>query len=123
MCFFFCVGVWSKFLASFVVTSAGDAVQSHGGGQIVIGKFTDDLMRFVALLVLDQFVSFQCDGALDLATVQRFLVELFAQLKLDAAALERGHRVVRVLVTVFLQVNGRADGVAHFAQHQTNAYK
>lgn len=79
-------------------------------------------MRLVTLLLVDHFVAVQGDDAAHLAPVEGLLLELFAQLELDRGALEGGDGVEDVLIAFLDQLDGRADGVAHFAQNQTDAY-
>lgn len=79
-------------------------------------------MRLVALLLLHQLVAVQLDDALHLAAIEGLLVELLAQLELDGRRLERGDGMEGVLVAVLGQFHRRADGVAHFAQHQADTY-
>lgn len=96
--------------------------QTTYGDQRAVGELAHNGVRLVALLLLHQLVTVQRDDALHLAAVQRLLVELLAQLELDGGGLERGHSVEGVLVALLGQLDGRADGVAHLAQHQADAY-
>lgn len=91
------------------------------GNQFGGAEFPDDLVRLVALLLLHQLVTVEGDDALDFAAVQGFLVEFRVQLELDGRALECGHGIESVLVSLLDQLDGRADGVAHLTQDQADS--
>lgn len=109
--------VYSCLGLHLVCTSADHIVHGHGGNHCVFVEFTDDLRWCFATLSLDQFVVvFQRDDALHLASVQRFLVELFAQLEVDFRVFESGRGDQCVVVAASLQLDGWVYAEADSAQ-------
>lgn len=107
------------FLGS-IFTCANNILHFHGGHHGFFVKLTDYFAGWLTALLLNQFITVQCHYTFNGASIHGLFIEFFAQFEGNFRILECRWRNQCIYITVFLQFNGRRDGIANLTENKSN---